>query len=46
MKEFFKKKWADIKCLFGYHDYEYKWSNYHTRKEVFNCKNCQKQIEE
>ena len=46
IKKFFKKKWANIKCLFGYHNYEYLCSNYHSRKDVFMCENCQKQIEE
>jgi hypothetical protein len=35
-----------IKCLFGNHDWKYKYGNYHTGKDVFKCESCGKEIEE
>ena len=35
-----------LKCFFGNHEWDYLWSNYHTGKDVFECENCGKRIEE
>lgn len=45
MKLFIKIK-KTIKCLFGRHEWEYLWGNYHTGKDVFECNSCGKRIEE
>jgi hypothetical protein len=46
MKKFFLKVWANIKCSVGSHNYQYLCGNYHSRKDVFKCQNCGKEIEE
>ena len=46
MKKFFIMFWANIKCAVGKHDYQYLCGNYHSRKDVFRCKNCDKHIEQ
>ncbi len=42
----FKKIKNLIKCSVGNHDWKYLWGNYHTNKDLFECRNCRKRIEE
>ena len=44
--KFFIKINNILKCLFGRHEWEYLWGNYHTGKDVFEYNNCGKRIEE
>jgi hypothetical protein len=53
MKRFFVNSYNLIRllfkligCVLGKHDWEYVCGNFHSRKDVFKCKNCKKQIEE
>ena len=43
---FFKKIINLFRCFLGKHEFEYMWGNYHTEKDVFECRNCGKRIEE
>jgi hypothetical protein len=35
-----------LKCIFGNHEWDYLWGNYHTGKDIFECEHCGKRIEE
>lgn len=41
-----KRGFSLLGCLFGKHDWEYLYGNYHSQKDVFQCNNCKKKIEE
>lgn len=45
MKRLFSKIVNLISCLFGKHKWIFKWGNYQTNKDVFECKYCGKKIE-
>jgi hypothetical protein len=46
MKNLFIRIGKLIGCVFGKHEWEYKWGNYQTGKDVFECKYCGRKIEE
>lgn len=46
MKKLFSKLLALISCLFGKHEWQYLYGNYHSSKDVFKCKNCGRKTEQ
>lgn len=46
MKQFCKRIFNWFMCLLGKHEWRYVCGNYQTNKDIFECENCRKQIEE
>lgn len=46
IKDFFTIIGNFLKCFFGKHKWRYVCGNYQTNKDIFECENCKKQIEQ